>query len=154
MREHSSQPDQASGGSDTSRGRPIPVRAIVGLSEAAQPLADEASSKAIKVGDEEWIARAIGSTQSGTAPDSGSPLLLVVFSRVQEPEAYVREAVGVGESLADLSHHALECLFERARPYRQADESSGQAKPDGSQAAPGASGDPSKGRSSSPHFPA
>ena len=154
MREHSSQPDQASGGSDTSRGRPIPVRAMKKSSNPAQSLADEASSKAIKVGDEEWIARAIGSTQSGAAPDSGSPLLLVVFSRVQEPEAYIREAVGVGESLADLSHHALECLFERARPYRQANEISGHATPDEIQAAPGASGDLSRGRSSSPHSPA
>lgn len=134
MREHSPQPDQASGGSDTFRGRPIPARAMMGSSVPAQPMADEASSKAIKVGDEEWIARAIGSTQSGTAPDSGSPLLLVVFSRVQHPEAYVREAVGVGESLADLSHHALECLFARARPYLQPDEISVHAMPDQPQA--------------------
>jgi hypothetical protein len=153
MREHSSQPDRAPRGSDTSGGRPIPVRAMMGSSDPAHPLADEASSKVIKVGDEEWIARAIGSTQSGTAPDSGSPLLLVVFSRVQEPEAYVCEAMGIGESLADLSHHALEFLFERARPYRQGDEISGHAMPDETQAATGASGDPSKGRSSSPHSP-
>jgi len=135
MKEHASQPDQTSGGSDTSRGRPIPVRAMMESSVPAQPMADEASSKAIKVGDEEWIAQAVGSTQSGTASDSGSPLLLVVFSRVQEPEVYVCEAVGIGESLADLSHHALKCLFERARPYLQPDEISGHTMPDQPQAA-------------------
>ena len=129
MRERSSQPDQASGGSETSSGRPIPVRAMMGSSVPAQPMADEASSKVIRVEDEEWIARAIGSAQSGTAPDSGAPLLLVVFSHVREPEVYLREAVGVGESLADLSHHALEHLFEGSRPYRQLDGSSGHANP-------------------------
>ena len=139
MRERSSQSDQASRGSETSPGRPIPVRAMMGSSVPAQPMADEASSKMIRVEDEEWIAWAVGSTQSGTAPDSGAPLLLVVFSRVQEPDVYLREAVGVGESLADLSHHALEHLFEGSRPYRQLDGSSGHANPAGPDAGPDSS---------------
>ncbi len=113
MRERSSHSVQASGSAQEPPARPTPVRAVMGSADPADDSAGGSSPPVIEIADDRWIAQAIGSTRSGTAP-----LLLVAFSRVDEPDVFVREALGVAESLADLGSHDLEELFARSRPYR------------------------------------
>jgi hypothetical protein len=65
---------------------------------------------------EGWIATAIGWSRTGRAPDRGSRLVLVTFARPEKPGEYVREYMGAGDYLADLSEDDLEAMFARAKP--------------------------------------
>jgi hypothetical protein len=74
--------------------------------------------RTLRAEDQVWKVRSVGSVRSGTGPDAGAPLLLLTFAREEAPEVPVRERLGVGVSLDDLSDDdLLECL-ERSRPVR------------------------------------
>lgn len=64
---------------------------------------------------EGWIATAIGWSRTGRAPDWGAPMFLVAFSRQEKPGEYVREYMGVGDSLADLGEDDLAAMFVHAK---------------------------------------
>lgn len=116
---------------------PIPVRdmmpgrkptPVAGESGEAPALPDVEVS--FEVEGEEWTAGVGGLTRSGTAPDSGAPLLLVTFRRGSseeegDPPPPEREAWAVARRLDDLSRLQLEELFRRSRPFRQVDPSGG-----------------------------
>ena len=97
---------------------PVPVRNA--MEESAEP--EEADGRdairAFSCVDGEWLARVIGSGRSGSLPDSGASILLIAFSRGDEPDLLLREAYAVGHSLRDLDDLDLEALLRRARPYR------------------------------------
>ena len=73
-----------------------------------------------------WVARSGGRTRSGTAPDSGAPLLLVLFYRVEEegtadePE---REVWAVKHGMDDLTESEVERLLARSRPFQTVESS-------------------------------
>ncbi len=103
---------------DRRPGRPIPVRALMGISSPVEAQRAEEIERRIEIGEEQWIARTIGSTRSGSGSDPGSPLVLIAFSRAEDPDLPVREALAVGASLADLGDTELQALLSQAKPFR------------------------------------
>jgi hypothetical protein len=63
-----------------------------------------------------WEVRVAGATRSGTGPDAGASLLLLVFSSEDEPELPPREILTAGRSLEALTDEDLEELLARSRP--------------------------------------
>ena len=97
--------------------RPTPVRTLMAAAPSATSTDQDSSQRTFEVEGEEWIARVVGSSRSGSGTDAGSPLILITFARSTDPEVYVREALGVGVALADVANHALLELFQRAVPH-------------------------------------
>lgn len=78
------------------------------------------AERALEIDGVSWVVRSGGRTVSGTSPDSGAPLLLLLFHRVEgdgaaseDPE---REAWAVAASLAELSETQLLMYLGRSRP--------------------------------------
>lgn len=108
------------GGSPT---RPTPVRDLMRPDEAeaessASPSPAPPPSVELEIDGIAWRVEVVGRTRSGTAPDTGAPLLLLRFRRETEGEGREaeREAWAVSRSLSDLSELQLEELFGRSRP--------------------------------------
>ncbi len=79
------------------------------------------AERSLEAEGETWFVRSGGRTRSGTSPDSGAPLLLLLFYRVEggddTPEGDPdREAWAVAASLADLSDTQLRLYLSRSRP--------------------------------------
>lgn len=107
------------------RRAPIPVREMVPATkpEPVRP-PDKAPApspevvRELEVEGQTWEAREGGVTRSGTAPDSGAPLLLVTFQRPDREGDPEREAMTVAGSLEELSDLQLRELFGGSRPFR------------------------------------
>jgi hypothetical protein len=89
------------------------------------PVADPSaeSRTEIEVEGARWSVEVAGRSRSGTAPDSGAPLLLLRFRRGGEEAeghgegaARAREAWAVGVSLAGFSRLQLAEILARSRP--------------------------------------
>jgi hypothetical protein len=106
---------------DVSGGLPTPVRDLMGAPEVEPPEPSlTGAERSLEDGENTWVVRSGGRTRSGTAPDSGAPLLLLLFFRVEGDDAPKedpdREAWAVAASLADLSDTQLRLYLSRARP--------------------------------------
>lgn len=109
---------------------PTPVRDLMpGVSgrvdeEDLEPSAAPDLSIEFEVEGESWVALSGGRTRSGTAPDSGALLLLVLFRRAADSEDEIRrEAWTAARSLEELSPVQLSELLGRSRPFREVDPS-------------------------------
>ena len=107
------------------RRAPIPVREMVPATtpepvrrpeKASDPIPEVV--RELEVEGQIWEAREGGVTRSGTAPDSGAPLLLVIFQRPNREGDPEREAMTVAGSLEELSDLQLRELFGRSRSFR------------------------------------
>ena len=74
------------------------------------------SELAFDVEGEAWLARVTGAARSGTGPDGGAPLIVVAFSKAEEPDQALREVLTVGESVDELG--SVEVLYRQADPCR------------------------------------
>ena len=98
-------------------GAPTPVRALMRSEEEAH--AEEGMvrpTREFECDGESWTAELSGRTRSGTAPDSGAPLMLVRFRSTESGGRAERQAWAVGRGLDDLSDVQLVELHGRACP--------------------------------------
>ncbi len=70
---------------------------------------------------QDWIVRLAGRTTTGSATDSGAPLLHLIFFRAGERSVPIRETLAVGDSLDALGEDRLALLFDSARPVTPPD---------------------------------
>ncbi|GEM_PF-2825905 len=125
-------PADADEGADGPPSAPTPVRDLMpdtgdSVSEdEIEPSAAPEVSIEFQAEDESWIALSGGRTHSGTGPDSGALLLLVLFRQAGDPEDRIRrEAWAPVRSLEELSSVQLAELLDRSRPFRETDPSGG-----------------------------
>jgi hypothetical protein len=123
------QDDPAPSEEEGGRRAPIPVREMAPPTrpEPVRPREDAPSPapevvRDLEVDGQSWQAREGGVTRSGTAPDSGAPLLLVTFQRPGEDGDPERESLTVAKSLDELSDLQLRELFGRSRPFRAVEQ--------------------------------
>jgi len=126
-------PADADAGSDGPPPAPTPVRDLMpGTSDSVaedeiEPSAAPEVSIEFQAENESWVAVSGGRTRSGTAPDSGAMLLLILFRRAADPEDRVRREVWTAaRSLEELSPVQLAELLGRSRPFRDVDPSGGE----------------------------
>ena len=113
------------GGQGRSRGRGRPrSRSREGLVPAREALerpclestrVEDLPSRKFDKEGRDWIVRLAGRTTTGSASDTGAPLLHLLFCSAGEPSVPIRETLSVGDSLDALGEDQLALLFESAR---------------------------------------
>jgi hypothetical protein len=118
-------PSPAGGGREPSSrptpARPTPVRDLMAREDASRSKEEELREVSGE-GDDTWYVRVGGTQRTGTAPDRGATLLLLLFQRSREGEDPEREVWAPARSLDELTDEALLGFLEKSRPYRAPEE--------------------------------
>lgn len=101
--------------------RPTPVRDLMAGEEASRSKEEE-FREVPGEGDDTWYVRVGGTQRTGTAPDRGATLLLLLFQGSREEEDPEREVWAPARSLDELTDEALLGFLDRSRPYRAPEE--------------------------------